>query len=115
MKKIDYFWPRALCQITGIVFLTQVPIELSNARLPGFEWVIYACGAAFLAALLYAATVVVVNANRSRQNDTAIAVEKEVGYWMLSAYFRIAVYKKPSWFQIKTTEMLLGWKWRDGA
>lgn len=66
MKRIDYFWPRALVQITGIVFVTQMIFELSGigARKPGFEWVIYACAAAFFASLMYAGAAIAINAWR---------------------------------------------------
>lgn len=65
-KRIDYFWPRIAVQITGIVFATQMIFELSGniTRLPGFEWVIYACAWAFFASLLYAGLVIVINATR---------------------------------------------------
>lgn len=68
MKRIDYFWPRALVQITGIVFVTQVLLELSGigTRKPEFEWVIYACGAAFLASASFAMAVIAINVWRSK-------------------------------------------------
>ena len=68
MKRIDYFWPRALVQITGIVFVTQLIFELSGigTRKPEFEWVIYACGAAFLASGSYAMAVIAINTWRSK-------------------------------------------------
>jgi hypothetical protein len=64
MKLLDYFWARALVTITGIVFLSQLIIEISGpvTRKPGFEWVIYVCGAAFGAAMLYAIALVLLNA-----------------------------------------------------
>ncbi len=67
MKRIDYFWPRAAVQITGIVFVTQMLFELSGigTRKPGFEWVIYACASAFMASLMYAGAAIAINAWRS--------------------------------------------------
>jgi hypothetical protein len=63
MKRTDYFWPRISVQIyTGIVFVTQMIVEFLGARLPGFEWVIYACAAAFFASLSYAFLVIIINA-----------------------------------------------------
>lgn len=63
MKKYDYFWARAFIQITGVVFISQLIIELSGiaVRKSGFEWVVYACGAAFFAAILYSFTLVLLN------------------------------------------------------
>lgn len=64
MKRLDYFWASALVKITGIVFLSQLIVELGGpaTRKPGFEWVIYACGGAFGVALLYATVLVFLNA-----------------------------------------------------
>lgn len=66
MKHIDYFWPLSLCRVTSIVFLSQLILELSGVatRKPEYDWVIYACGAAFFASLLFAAAVVFINALR---------------------------------------------------
>lgn len=71
MNLIDYFWPRALCQITGIVFLSQLIIEVTGiaTRKPEYDWVIYACGAAFLASLIFAVAVVFINALRVWRNE----------------------------------------------
>ena len=72
MKRLDYFWARALLTITGIVFMSQMVVEMGGPapRKPGFEWVIYACGGAFGAALLYAAALVLLNAwIRWRESD----------------------------------------------
>lgn len=42
---------------------------------------------------------------------------KPVGYWVLyaqaSQHISFAMYHKPTDEQIKNTEQLLGWKWRD--
>lgn len=67
MRKHDYFVARALVQITGIVFLSQLVLEASGAiaRKPGLEWVIYACGAAFAASVLYSVALIVLNARKS--------------------------------------------------
>lgn len=63
MKRYDYFWARASIQITGIVFVSQLITELSGiaVREPGFEWVIYACGVAFFAAILYSFILILLN------------------------------------------------------
>ena len=47
MKRIDYFWPRAALQISGIVLLTQVLVEFICVRKEGFDWVLPACALAF--------------------------------------------------------------------
>ena len=47
MKRIDYFWPRAIFQITWVVLLTQTIVELLGERKSGYEWVMPACGIAF--------------------------------------------------------------------
>lgn len=64
MKRIDYFLPGILFKITGVVFLTQLLIEVGGIaqRKPGFEWVIYACGGAFLASCVYLIVALVLNA-----------------------------------------------------
>jgi hypothetical protein len=67
MKRIDYFWPRAALQITGIVFLTQVIVETIAERKPGFEWVLPACGLAFALAILWTTFAIVWNIFQSRQ------------------------------------------------
>ena len=64
MTKIDYFWPRTLLQVTGIIFVSQLLVELAEGRKPGFEWVIYACAGAHLLAWMYAATVISINARQ---------------------------------------------------
>ena len=68
MKKRDYFWARAMTQITGVVFFTQLFLEVFGAlqRKPGFEWVIYACGATFILSLLYLLILVLINAWHDR-------------------------------------------------
>lgn len=68
MKKIDYFLARTLVQVSGIVFVTQLVIEVAGiaTRKPGMEWVVPACAAAFFASLLYAAAVVAINAWREK-------------------------------------------------
>jgi hypothetical protein len=67
MKKYDYFVARTLLKITGIVFLSQLMLEVSDviSRKPGLEWVIYACGAAFTASLIYSVALILLNAIKS--------------------------------------------------
>jgi hypothetical protein len=51
------------------------------------------------------------------QTYTFIQSLKPVGYWVLYEQApqktSIAMYHKPTDEQIKNTEQLLGWKWRD--
>jgi hypothetical protein len=47
MRRIDYFWPRAATQISGIVFISQAIIEVIGVRKEGTEWVFLACAIAF--------------------------------------------------------------------
>jgi len=65
MKRYEYSIARSLNVITGIIFLSQLFMEVS--RKPGFEWVIYACGGAFLMALIYAAVLVLLNARHNKE------------------------------------------------
>lgn len=67
MKKFDYYWPRLAVKVTGILF---VPHLLLTPK-PGFEWVDFALGAAFLASLAWAAVLVVLNARREISNKAA--------------------------------------------
>ena len=64
VKKYDYFWARTIIKITGIVFLSQLILELSGAaqRKPGFEWVIYMCGVLFGCSVLYCMLLISLNA-----------------------------------------------------
>jgi len=68
MKRIDYFWPRAAMQITGIVFWVQLITEVVGNRKPGFEWVLPACALAFGFACGWSVYAVVRNAIRARGN-----------------------------------------------
>lgn len=63
MKRIDYYWPRAAVKITGIVFLSQIVMEVSGiaSRKPEFWWVIYACTAAFAASIAWSVLAVLIN------------------------------------------------------
>jgi hypothetical protein len=69
MKRIDYFFPRAAVQITGVIFLVQVLTEFVGNRKPGFEWVLQICGGAFLASLIWTLFAVVLNAIRARGQE----------------------------------------------
>ena len=64
MKKLDYFWPRTVMTITGVVFFTQLIMEISGVipRKAGYEWVLPALGLAFGVSLLIAVVAIVLNA-----------------------------------------------------
>lgn len=64
MKKYDYFWAQAAVNIFGIVFITQLILELSGAivRKPGYEWVVPVCGVIWLCSIAYALILIVLNA-----------------------------------------------------
>ena len=55
--------------------------------------------------------------NNSEPTYTFISAPKPVGYWCLyetgGLSTNFAMYHKPTDEQIKNTEQLLGWKWRD--
>jgi hypothetical protein len=68
MKRIDYFWPRAALQITGIVFFVQLLTEVIGNRKPGFEWVLPVCTAAFVMAFLWVIYALVVNTLQAREH-----------------------------------------------
>ena len=71
MKRIDYFWPRAAVQVTGIVFVSQLIVTATGipVRKPEYWWVIYACAAAFVLALVCSLGAVLINAMCSRNTD----------------------------------------------
>ncbi len=64
MKRIDYFWPRAAVQITGIVFFTQVILEISGLaqRKTGLEWVLPVCAGLFAASVAWTLYAIIKNA-----------------------------------------------------
>jgi len=66
-KRYDYFWARIVTQITGIVFLSQLVLDLSGMiqRKPGLEWVVPACGVAFVVALIWSVALIVLNSRNS--------------------------------------------------
>jgi hypothetical protein len=66
MKRIDYFWPRAATQISGIVFISQAIIEVIGVRKEGFEWVFPACAIAFAISCTLTIASIVWNAIRAR-------------------------------------------------
>jgi hypothetical protein len=68
MKRIDYFWPRAATQISGIVFISQAIIEVIGVRKEGFEWVFSACAIAFAISFALTIASIVWNSIRAKGN-----------------------------------------------
>ncbi len=62
MKKIDYFWPRAAVNITGIMFFVQCVTEVLATRKPGYEWVLWSTAGLFFSSVLWSVLVVAYNA-----------------------------------------------------
>ena len=62
-KRYSYLIARQLTVTTGIVFISQLILEMSGliTRKPGLEWVIYACGGAFFVSVIYSAILIVLN------------------------------------------------------
>jgi len=60
----DYFWAKMLTRFTIVVFFSQLFLEVTGiiTRDDGYEWVIYVCGAAFLASVFYSLTLIILNA-----------------------------------------------------
>jgi len=70
MKKYNYSIARSLNIITGVVFFSQLILEVSDlARKPGFEWVIYACGGAFLLSIIYSIVLILLNVKNEHNKE----------------------------------------------
>ena len=69
MKKISYFWPKALFKVTGFIFLTQLAGEVLGiyVRKEGFEDTLLFCFIAFIASSFYALAVIAINASRPKE------------------------------------------------
>ena len=66
MKKIDYYWPRAAVNISGIMLLVQCVTELVATRKPEYEWVFWGTAALFVSSVLWSVIVMVYNARISK-------------------------------------------------
>ena len=64
MKTYSYSIARNLNVLTGIIFFSQFIVEVGGiiTRKPGFEWVLFACGGAFLLSIFYSLILVLLNA-----------------------------------------------------
>jgi hypothetical protein len=71
MKKLSYIPTRTAVSITGIVFFSQLLLEMSGAyqRKPEYWWIVPATGVAFGLAVLYSIAVVVWNARIDYQQQ----------------------------------------------
>jgi len=71
MKKHDYSLYRSLNIITGVVFFSQLILEVSGliTRKPSFEWVVPACGGAFLLSIVYLFVLILLNAKNEHNKE----------------------------------------------
>jgi len=62
-RRYSYFIARQFSIITGIVFISQLFLEISGiiTRKPGLEWIIYACGGAFFVSIIYSIILIALN------------------------------------------------------
>ena len=69
MKIYDYLIAQSLNIITGIIFFSQLIIEVGGliTRKPGFEWILPFCGGTFLLSVFYSLALVLLNA-KARHN-----------------------------------------------
>ena len=67
MKRYSYLIVRQLNIIFGIMFFTQLPIEFLGIRKPGFQWVIYVIGAAFLLSIIYSILLILLNTRHNHR------------------------------------------------
>jgi len=55
----------------------------------------------------------------TEQKYKFVETPKPIGYWVMypqaTSHITFAVYHKPTEEQIKNTEELLGWKWKDSV
>jgi uncharacterized YccA/Bax inhibitor family protein len=71
MKRASYIPANAALQITGIVFFSQLLLEMTGViqRKPEYWWIVPAAGAAFGVAVLYSIAVVIWNARIEYQQQ----------------------------------------------
>ena len=71
MKRHDYSTARNLNIITGVVFFSQFASEVNGfiIRKPGFEWVVYACGGAFLLSIIYSMVLILLNVKNEHDKE----------------------------------------------
>ena len=64
MKKLSYFYAKDALLFTGIIFFSQLLLEMINVyqRKPEYWWIVPATGVAFGLAVLYSIAVIVWNA-----------------------------------------------------
>ena len=71
MKKLSYFYVKDALLFTGIIFFSQLFLEMTGAyqRKPEYWWIVPATGVTFGLAVLYAIVVVVWNARIDYQKQ----------------------------------------------
>ena len=55
----------------------------------------------------------IANVSVTYMPTTAFILPKYEGYWVIGENFHIQIKKKPTEQQIKNTNELLGWEWKD--
>ena len=60
-------------------------------------------------------TMPIANVSVSYMPTTSFISPKYDGYWVVGENFYIAIKKKPTEQQIKNTNELFGWEWKDGT
>jgi len=67
-KRYAYFVARQLTIITGVVFVSQLILEISGliTRKPDFGWIIYACAGAFILSIFYSIVLILLNVRHDK-------------------------------------------------
>ena len=55
----------------------------------------------------------IANVSAFYMSTTSFISPKHDGFWVIGENFHIAIKKKPTEQQIKNTNELLGWEWKD--
>jgi len=68
MKRFDYSMARSFNIITGVVFASQLFLEMTGIvkHKTGFGWIVCACGGAFLLSIIYSIVLVLLNARHNK-------------------------------------------------
>jgi len=62
--KYDYWFARQLVVITGIILIVQLLTEVVGTRKPEFWWVLPVCAGAWAVSMIYAVTLIILNAGK---------------------------------------------------
>lgn len=71
MKRYDYYTSRQLVNMTGVIFWSQVILQVLGIieRKPEFDFILPLCGIIWIASIVYAITLVVLNASIRNKNN----------------------------------------------